>query len=116
LLSIKVHLKQLGLHIYVAKGRTWIFKFFTYWLYYPFNFAISNLIRGMVAYPRMISVAAQDKRSRRLSPDPHPELWDKEVNILIKPWRKVKSIMVSTHSRLDALTIHHLTAKIDASP
>ncbi|MCX5933585.1 MAG: DUF2973 domain-containing protein [Pseudanabaena sp. LacPavin_0818_WC45_MAG_42_6] len=68
-------------------------------------FAISNLIRSMIALSQNDSRGYQDNRSRRVSPQyAHPELWDKDRKYIDEPLMVIKSINVDdARSRLDAL-------------
>ncbi|MBD2319110.1 MULTISPECIES: DUF2973 domain-containing protein [Cyanophyceae] len=68
-------------------------------------FAISNLIRSMIALSQNDSRSYQDNRSRRVSPQyAHPELWDKDGKYIDEPLMVIKSINVDdARSRLDAL-------------
>jgi len=68
-------------------------------------FAISNLIRSMIALSQNDSRGYQDNRNRRVSPQySHPELWDKDGKYIDEPLMVIKSINVDdARSRLDAL-------------
>ncbi len=67
-------------------------------------FAISNLIRSMIALSQNEARSYQD-RHRRVSPQfTHPELWDKDGKYIDEPLMVIKSINVDdARSRLDAL-------------
>lgn len=67
-------------------------------------FAISNLIRSMIALSQNESRNYQN-RHRRVAPQyAHPELWDKDGKYIDEPLMVIKSINVDdARSRLDAL-------------
>ncbi|NUN66597.1 DUF2973 domain-containing protein [Pseudanabaena biceps] len=68
-------------------------------------FAISNLIRSMIALSQNDSRSYQNIRNRRTSPQfTHPELWDKDGQYIDEPLMVIKSINVDdARSKLDAL-------------
>jgi hypothetical protein len=68
-------------------------------------FAISNLIRSMIALSQNDPRGYQDNRNRRVPPQyAHPELWDKDGKYIDEPLMVIKSINVDdARSRLDAL-------------
>ena len=68
-------------------------------------FAISTLIRSMIALSQNDPRGYQNNRNRRLSPQyAHPELWDKDGKYIDEPLMVIKSINVDdARSRLDAL-------------
>ena len=68
-------------------------------------FAISNLIRSMIALSQNDPRGYQYNRNRRVSPQfNHPELWDKDGKYIDEPLMVIKSINVDdARSRLDAL-------------
>ncbi|MCY7334342.1 MAG: DUF2973 domain-containing protein [Pseudanabaena sp. CAN_BIN31] len=68
-------------------------------------FAISNLIRSMIALSQNDGRGYQNNRGRRVAPQyNHPELWDKDGKYIDEPLMVIKSINVDdARSRLDAL-------------